>query len=87
MWSSMPNSTIHRCTVGGFPLEDAELVPLRALLQRRSEHEPVAYLLGHKDFYSLPFAVDKRVLVPRPETELLVELAVKRLAEADEQRT
>ncbi len=62
------------------PLEEGELTPLRELVQRRSEHEPVAYLLGHKDFYSLPFAVDARVLVPRPETELLVELAVKRLA-------
>lgn len=64
------------------PLEDGELTPLRELIQRRSEHEPVAYLLGHKDFYSLPFAVDARVLVPRPETELLVELAVKRLEAA-----
>ena len=61
------------------PLEDAELGPLRELVQRRSEQEPVAYLLGRKDFYSLPFAVDARVLVPRPETELLVELAVERL--------
>lgn len=70
------------------PLDEAELAPLRELIERRSEHEPVAYLLGHKDFHSLPFAVDARVLVPRPETELLVELAVKRLgaAEGDEIR-
>ena len=68
------------------PLEDSELEPLRALVQRRSEHEPVAYLLGHKDFFSLPFAVDPRVLIPRPETELLVELAVKRLEGAEAPR-
>src|SRR5215469_16766692 len=47
------------------------------LIERRSHGEPVAYLTGHKEFYGLDFLVDKRVLIPRPETELLVEVAFK----------
>ena len=45
---------------------------------RRREGEPVAYILGRKEFYSLPLAVNPAVLIPRPETELLVELALER---------
>lgn len=46
---------------------------------RRATGEPVAYILGHKEFWGLEFAVDARALVPRPESELLVERAVARL--------
>jgi release factor glutamine methyltransferase len=46
------------------------------LIDRRSHGEPVAYLTGHKEFFGLDFCVDRRVLIPRPETELLVEAAL-----------
>jgi len=48
----------------------------QALIERRSQGEPVAYLIGYKEFYGLDFLVDQRVLIPRPETELLVEAAL-----------
>jgi release factor glutamine methyltransferase len=50
---------------------------LRATLARRGAGEPLAYLVGHKEFHGLDLAVDKRVLVPRPETETLVEWALE----------
>lgn len=46
-------------------------------IQRRLRLEPVAYLIGEREFYGLPLRVDARVLVPRPETELLVERAIQ----------
>ncbi|MEL7060993.1 MAG: peptide chain release factor N(5)-glutamine methyltransferase [Acidobacteriota bacterium] len=53
----------------------------RALLARRADGEPVAYLLGEREFWGRSFAVDDRVLVPRPETEHLVEAALERLVD------
>lgn len=52
-------------------------VAFDALVERRSQGEPVAYLRGIKEFYGLAFSVDRRALIPRPETERLVELALE----------
>ena len=49
-------------------------------LQRRRQGEPIAYIVGEKEFWSLPILVDNNVLIPRPETELLVETALSRYA-------
>lgn len=53
---------------------------LAALVERRAEGEPLAYLVGSTGFYGLVFAVSPAVLIPRPETELLVDLALARAA-------
>jgi release factor glutamine methyltransferase len=62
------------------PLLAAELATYRELVKRRQAGEPVAYLTGHKEFWSLDLVVDKRVLIPRPDTETAVEEALERLA-------
>lgn len=66
-------------------LTTAEFAAYLRMLQRREQREPVAYLVGGREFWSLPLAVSRDVLVPRPETETLVEtaLAVWRAADGD----
>jgi release factor glutamine methyltransferase len=59
-------------------LEPAELACFRELVRRRRAREPVAYILGYREFYGRSFRVDARVLIPRPDTETLVEIAVHR---------
>ena len=61
-------------------LSDEERGALRELVRRRQAGESVAYLVGRKEFWGLDFVVDSRVLVPRPDTETLVEEARARLA-------
>ncbi|TFW29409.1 peptide chain release factor N(5)-glutamine methyltransferase [Massilia arenosa] len=56
-----------------------EAARLTELLQRRLNGEPIAYIVGEREFYGLPFHVTDAVLIPRPDTELLVELAIERL--------
>ena len=64
------------------PLQEVELTRFREVIQRRRKGEPVAYIRGHKEFYGRPFHIDKRVLVPRPDTEILVETALRRTEHA-----
>ena len=61
-------------------LDAAEAARLAALVQRRLDGEPIAYIVGQREFFGLPFQVGPAVLIPRPDTELIVELALERLA-------
>lgn len=61
------------------PLEAGELIDFRSRVARRARREPVQYILGRTEFWSLPLRVTPDVLIPRPDTELLVEEALKRL--------
>ena len=58
------------------PLSDDELSRYRGLIKRRAHGDPVAYLVGHKEFMALDFEVTPAVLVPNPDTEVLVQRAV-----------
>ena len=64
------------------PLNDEELQRFKALIKRRIRREPVAYILGVKEFWSLDFEVNPNVLIPRPETECLVEKALDLLSQS-----
>ncbi|MFN8519154.1 MAG: peptide chain release factor N(5)-glutamine methyltransferase [Chloroflexota bacterium] len=61
------------------PVSTGQEASFRSLLARRSSGIPVAYLRGFREFHGLALAIDERVLIPRPETELLVDLAVDRV--------
>lgn len=66
------------------PLLADQAAAYNTLLERRLAHTPVAYLTGHREFFGLDFLVNRHVLIPRPETELLVELGLseaRRLAQ------
>lgn len=65
---------------------DTAVDRLNALARRRSGGEPIARILGRQEFHGLQFAIDRATLVPRPETELLVDLAVEALSARDEPR-
>ena len=64
------------------PLETGELAAYREQVRRRASREPLAYILGRTEFWSLPFKVTPAVLIPRPDTELLVEVALPLLVGA-----
>jgi len=64
-----------------------ELAEFRQLVQRAGQYEPIAYMVGEKEFYSLRFKVTPDVLVPRPETEMLVAEALSHLRQFQERHT
>ncbi len=59
------------------PLKRNELDRFKVLLKRRLAHEPVQYILGKTNFYSIELKVDRRALIPRPETEILAEAVIE----------
>lgn len=65
------------------PLSENELAGYRQMIRRRVRREPVAYILGEKEFWGYPLTVTPDVLIPRPETEHLLEAALARLPEND----
>ena len=66
-----------------YRLGSVQTKKLRELAKRRKKGEPVAYLVGFKYFYGSKFKVNRHILIPRPETELLVELALERIKNAE----
>lgn len=68
------------------PLTADELAGIRGLLVRRRRHEPVAYILKQREFYGRPFHVDSRVLIPRPDSEVLVDQALEALPDVGSER-
>ncbi len=65
------------------PLNDTELAAFKGLIKRRVAREPVAYIVGQKEFWGLDFKVGPGTLIPRPETEHLVEAALEVIQAAD----
>lgn len=61
------------------PIAEPELNQFKTLLQRRLKHEPLQYILAATEFMSLPFKIDRRSLIPRPETEILVQTVLDRV--------
>lgn len=62
-----------------YEIPSLKIEKLKLKISRRLKGEPIAYILGHKEFYGLDFMVNKHTLIPRPETELLVEIALDQL--------
>lgn len=66
------------------PVTNEQVYKYKELLERRLLNEPIAYIVGRKEFYSREFTVDSNVLIPRPETELLVDKAIEAARGIDE---
>jgi release factor glutamine methyltransferase len=72
-------SRVQLITQAERPLNAGEAARLAQLVRRRLDGEPIAYLVGKREFFGLDFQVNEAVLIPRPDTELIVELAIERL--------
>lgn len=68
------------------PVPEKALPGFDELVRRRCEHEPVAYIIGEKEFWGLPLEVNRDVLIPRPDTEILVEEVLAKAAGRDDRR-
>jgi len=68
------------------PLDPPELSLIREFLKRRAQHEPIQYITGQREFFGFPFKVCASVLIPRPETEQLVERAIEFLKNIPEEK-
>lgn len=79
-------SRVHLYTHYDQPLTTAERERLRILTRRRLACEPIAYLLGRKEFFSRTFEVTPATLIPRPETEHIIEVVLRRLTAANIER-
>ncbi|MFZ2970406.1 MAG: HemK/PrmC family methyltransferase [Minisyncoccia bacterium] len=71
----------------GYHLTKNEEEMFFKLIKRRKKHEPVAYLINNKEFYGYDFYVDKNVLIPRPETEIIVQEALEIIRNSEENKT
>ena len=76
---SLQWSRVQLITQSKQALSTTQVDDIRRLFDRRLHGEPIAYLIGQREFYGLSFEVTPAVLIPRPETELLVELALERM--------
>jgi release factor glutamine methyltransferase len=72
-------SRVQLITRANQPLDEEQARRLTELVERRLAGEPIAYIVGRREFFGLDFEVSEAVLIPRPDTELIVELAIERL--------
>ena len=68
-------------------VDDENCQRFASLIKRRAAHEPVAYITGEREFWSLPFWVDENVLIPRPETEFLLETVFQHMTKSGKRIT
>src|SRR4030042_6261656 len=64
-----------------YKLSEYQVLSIKYYVSQRIKHKPLAYILGEKEFYGLKFKVNKNVLIPRPETEILAELVLQKFQE------
>ena len=78
--------TREAAVTGSLDISTGTLKTFETMIARREQREPVAYIVGHKEFFSLDFEVNRSVLIPRPETEFVVGAALECIAGKDNSR-